>query len=777
MRRLRVMPPFCSLAARSSAVRSLAARAVAPLLLLPGMAFAFEPFVVKDIRVEGIQRTEAGTVFSYLPVKVGEQMTDEKASQAIKALFATGFFKDVRIEVEGDVLIVAIDERPAIATVDYSGLKAFDKDQVKKINRESGLAEGRIFDRAVLDRAEQELKRQYLSKGLYSVDIKTTVTPLERNRVGINFTIVEGDVAKIRKINIVGARAFKESDLLDQIELSEGGWLSWYSKDNQYSKQKLTADLETLKSFYLNRGYLEFAVESTQVSITPDKKDIYVTIGISEGKKYTVSDIKLAGEMIVPEAELKRLIELKPGDVYNGEKMTNSTKKIQERLGVEGYAFANANAVPEVDRDKQTVAFTLMIDPARRVYVRRINIAGNSRTRDEVIRRELRQLEGSYYDGDKITESKKRLDRLDYFKDTQIETPAVAGSADQIDVNVKVEEKPTGQLLLGAGFSSADKLVLQTSISQANIFGSGKTLSVALSTGSTNKVYSISHTDPYFTVDGVSRGFDVYRRDFNAYNVNLGDYSTSSYGAGVRFGYPYTPKDTFVFGLAFDHTLYNLGGSAPSRLVNYVNTFGASATTYPLTVAWYRDTRDSALSPRDGRFQNAGLEYGVPGGDLTYLKLTYLQRWYIPLGKLYTLYLRGEAGYGKGFDGKPLPTFKRFYAGGIGSVRGFDTNSLGPRDTDDSILGGERRVTGSVELLFPFPGLVKDRSLRLSTFMDFGQIYGTGGTWIPGMRYSAGIGLNWQSPFGPLAISWAQPLNKKDGDRVQHLQFTVGTTF
>jgi len=761
------MPPVCS----------LFARVLTPLLLLPATAFAFDPFIVKDIRVEGIQRTEAGTVFSYLPVKVGEQMTDEKASQAIKALFATGFFKDVRIEVEGDVLIVAIDERPAIATVDYSGLKAFDKDQVKKINRESGLAEGRIFDRAVLDRAEQELKRQYLSKGLYSVEIKTTVTPLERNRVGINFTIVEGDVAKIRKINIVGARAFKESELLEQIELSEGGWLSWYSKDNQYSKQKLTADLETLKSFYLNRGYLEFAVESTQVSITPDKKDIYITVGISEGKRYTISDIKLAGEMIVSEAELKKLIELKPGDVYNGEKMTSTTKKIQDRLGNEGYAFANANAVPEVDRDKQTVAFTLFIDPARRVYVRRINIAGNTRTRDEVIRREMRQLEGSYYDGEKITESKKRLDRLDYFKDTAIETPAVTGSPDQIDVNVKVEEKPTGQLLLGAGFSSADKLVLQTSISQANIFGSGKTLSVALSTGSTNKVYSISHTDPYFTIDGVSRGFDIYRRDFNAFNVNLGDYSTSSYGAGVRFGYPYTPKDTFVFGLAVDHTLYNLGGNAPSRLVNYVATFGASATTYPLTVNWYRDTRDSALAPREGRFQNAGLEYGVPGGDLTYAKLTYLQRWYIPLGKLYTLYLRGEGGYGKGFDGKPLPTFKRFYAGGIGSVRGFDTNSLGPRDTDDSILGGERRVTGSAEFLFPFPGLVKDRSLRLSAFVDMGQIFGTGGTWIPGMRYSTGIGLNWQSPFGPLSISYALPLNRKDGDRVQHLQFTVGTTF
>ena len=357
------------------------------------------------------------------------------------------------------------------------------------------------------------------------------------------------------------------------------------------------------------------------------------------------------------------------------------------------------------------------------------------------------------------------------------QTPAVAGSPDQIDVNVKVEEKPTGQLLLGAGFSSADKLVLQTSVSQANIFGSGKTLSVSLSTGSTNKVYSLSHTDPYFTVDGVSRGFDLYRRDFNAYNVNLGDYSTSSYGAGVRFGYPYTSIDTFVFGLAVDRTEYSVGVNAPPRLVNYVRTFGDKATTFPVTVSWFRDTRDSAMAPRMGRFQNASLEYGIPGGDLTYGKLTYLQRWYIPISRLYTLYLRGEFGVGKGFAGKPLPTFKRFYAGGIGSVRGFDTNSLGPRDTDDSILGGERRVTGSAEFLFPFPGMAKDRSLRLSTFVDMGQIFGTGGTYVPGMRYSAGVGLNWQSPFGPLSISYAQPLNKKPGDRVQNLQFTVGTTF
>lgn len=746
------------------------------LLLGSAGAHAFEPFVIRDIRVEGLQRTEAGTVFSYLPVKVGDRMTEERAAASIRALFATGFFKDVRIEVEGDVLIVAIEERPAVATIDFVGLKAFDKEAVKKSLRESGLAEGRIFDRSVLDRAEQELKRQFLSKGLYGMTVKTTVTPLDRNRVGINFTIDEGDIAKIRKINIVGANAFRESTLLDEMELSEGNWLSWYSKDNQYSKQKLTADLESLRSFYLNRGYLEFAIESTQVSISSDKKDIYITIAINEGKKFTVSEVKLAGDLVVGEALLRPLVELKPGDVFNGERLTVSTKKIQDRLGNEGYAFANANAAPEIDRDKQTVAFTIYVDPGRRVYVRRVNVSGNTRTRDEVVRRELRQLEGSYYDADKINESKKRLDRLDYFRNTEIETPAVAGSPDQIDVNIKVEEKPTGQLLLGAGFSSADKLVLSTSIAQANIFGSGNYVAASISTGKTNKVYSLSHNNPYFTVDGVSRGFDLYHRDFNAANVNLGDYQTRSTGGGVRFGYPFTARDTLIFGLAIDSTHYSLGSAPPTRLLDYVNTYGANVNTIPATLGWFRDTRDSAMYTRAGRLQNAGAEVGLPGGNVEYWRLNYVDRWYYPINKQYTLYLRGDFGIARGI-GKPLPFNKRYYAGGIGSVRGFDTNSLGPRDTDDSILGGDRRITATAELLFPFPGLTKDRSLRLAAFVDTGRIYGSGFVPAGGFRYSAGIGLDWQSPFGPLRISFAQPLNAKDGDRLQRLQFTVGTTF
>ena len=751
------------------------------LLAAAAPVWAFDPFVIKDIRVEGIQRTEAGTIFSYLPVKVGDRFTEEKAADSIKALFATGFFKDVRIEVEGDILVVTVDERPAIATIDFTGLKSFDKDAIKKSLKETGMAEGRIFDRSVLDKAEQEMKRQFLSKGLYGMTVKTTVTPLERNRVGINLALDEGEIAKIKKINIVGASAFRESELQEQIGLSSSGWLSWYSKDDQYSKQKLTADLETLRSFYFNRGYLEFNLESTQVSITPDKKDIYITANIREGKKFTVSTVKLAGNMIVPEAELLRLVELKPGDVFNGEKLAASTKKIQDRLGNEGYAFANANAAPEIDREKQQVAFSIFVDPGRRVYVRRVNVAGNTRTRDEVVRRELPQIEGAYYDADKIADSKKRLDRLGYFKDTSVETPAVAGTPDQVDVNIRVEEKPTGQLLLGAGFSSADKLVLQTSVSQANVFGSGNTIAASVSTGRTNKVYSLSQTNPYFTVDGISRSFSIYHRDFNAANVNAGDYRTSSTGGGVNFGYPYTKVDTLVFGLSIDATSFSLGATPPLSIANYVNTYGSNTTTLPASASWFRDTRDSATYTRSGRFANLSAELGLPGGTTQYGRLNYVERYYYPVTRATTLYLRGEVGSARSIGSKPLPAFKRFYAGGIGSVRGFETNSLGPRDTDGSILGGQNRVSGSAELLFPFPGLAKDRSIRLAAFVDAGQVFGAGvfsaaSSGGP-MRFSTGMGIDWQSPFGPLRISFAKPLNLKDGDRLQRLQFTAGTSF
>ncbi|MGZ3253646.1 MAG: outer membrane protein assembly factor BamA, partial [Burkholderiaceae bacterium] len=477
--------------------------AIAALALCSGQVLAGAPFVVRDIRVEGIQRTEAGTVFSYLPVRVGETFTDEKSIAAIKALYATGFFKDVRIEVEGDVLIVMIEERPAIASVEFSGTKEFEKDVLIKSLKELGLGESRIFDKSLLDRAEQELKRQYLAHGLYGVQVTTTVTPIERNRVKINFAVDEGDVSRIRQIKIIGNKSFPDSALLNEIKLSTPGWFTWYTKADQYSKQKLTGDIETLKSFYLNRGYIEMQVESTQVSITPDKKDIYITININEGDKYTVSNIKLEGELFGREAELKSLLQIKDGDVYSGEKLADSVKKISERLGNYGYAFANVNANPELNREKKEAAFTIFIDPGKRVYVRRINITGNSTTRDEVVRRELREFENSWYDGQKIKLSRERVDRLGYFNEVNIETPEVPGNADQVDINMSVVEKPTGNISLGAGFSSAEKLTLSGSIQQANAFGSGNTIGVDVNTSKINRTIALTQTNPYFTDDGV----------------------------------------------------------------------------------------------------------------------------------------------------------------------------------------------------------------------------------------------------------------------------------
>jgi outer membrane protein insertion porin family len=746
--------------------------------LWAGAAQAFDPFVVRDIRVEGIQRIEAGTVFSYIPVKVGETMTDEKAAAAIKALFATGFFRDVRLEVQRDVLIVMVQERPAVSQIDFIGNKEFDKDVLTKGLREIGLAEGRSFDKALLDRAEQEIKRLYLARGRYGANVVTTVTPLERNRVGVSFSVNEGDVTKIHGINIVGNKAFREKDLLQLIELQTPGWLTWYTKNDQYSKQKLSGDLENLRSHYLNNGYLEFNIESTQVSITPDKRDIYITINISEGEKYTVSEVKLGGVMLLPEAELRRLVELKPGETFSRERLNESTKRITDRLGNEGYAFANTNAIPELDKAAKRVALTIMVDPGRRVYVRRINVSGNARTRDEVVRRELRQLEGAYYDGEKINQSKLRLDRLGYFTQVEVETPAVAGTSDQVDVNFKVTERPTGAITLGAGFSSAEKLILSGSISQQNIFGSGKHITAQISTSRINRTFALSYTNPYYTVDGVSRGFDLYDRRTDASLLGLGFYTTDTIGGGVRYGIPLTEIDNIGFGLGIENTKLGVDATSPIRYQEFVNVFGDSNTSIPGSLSWTRDRRDSVLVPTKGTLIRAELEAGLPGGTLKYYKLTEQVQWFYPLSRTYTLMLNGEIGAADGLGGKPLPFYKALYAGGVSSVRGYDSYSLGPRDATDSILGGNKRLVGNAEVLFPMPGTGIDRSMRLSVFLDAGQVYGADQKLdLSELRYSTGVAFTWNSPLGPIRFSYGKPLNAKAEDRIQNLQFQLGQVF
>jgi outer membrane protein insertion porin family len=736
---------------------------------------AFEPFQVKDIRVQGIQRTEAGTVFSYLPVKVGDTIDQERATSAIKALYATGFFKDVRLEQDGDVLVVVVEERPAIAQIAIAGSKEFDAKQLKDGLKQIGLAESRIFDRALLERAEQELKSQYISRGKYGVTITTTVTPLERNRVAINFDISEGEVAKIRQINIVGNSVFKDDKLRDEFVLRTPGWLTWYSKNDQYSKPKLQGDLEALRTFYLNQGYLEFTIDSTQVSITPDKRDIFITVNITEGKKFTVTDVKLAGELIAPEAELRKLIKLKKGDVFSRERLTETTKLIGDRLGNEGYAFASINPVPEIDRDKSEVAFTLYVDPGRRVYVRRIGISGNTNTRDEVIRREMRQLESGWYSTEKLNRSKQRIDKLGFFSDVQIDTPGVPGTSDQVDVDVKVNERATGNLTFGVGYSSAEKVILSAGVAQSNIFGTGNALSFQVNTGSINRTYALSYTNPYYTDDGVSRGFDIYKRDVNASSLAIASYKTSTIGGGVRFGVPITEYDTVNYGLGYERTELELQPNTPQRYVDFVNEFGAQTDTILGSVGWSRDKRDSVIYTTSGTFQRITADVGLPGADLTYYRTNLQHQWYYPLTRDYTLHFNGQVGYADGYDKKPLPFYKVFYLGGVNSVRGYETAAIGPKDSNGDSLGGSHQLLANLEFLFPFPGLAKDRSVRLSLFADAGVVgekYDFGE-----MRYSTGLAFNWFSPVGPLKLSFGKALNPQPDDRLQRIQFSFGTTF
>jgi outer membrane protein insertion porin family len=681
----------------------------------------------------------------------------------------------VQLELEGDVLIVVVQERPAISQIEITGSKEFEKDQLKSAMKQVGLAEGRIFDRAFLEKAEQELKRQYISRGKYGATIATTVTPLERNRVAISFNINEGDVAKIRQINIVGNKAFKEKQLVDLFTLRTPGLLTWITKNDQYSKQKLSADLEALRSYYLNRGYLEFNIESTQVQITPEKKDIYITVNITEGPRYMVSDVKLAGEMLLPEAELRKLLKIQPGEVFSREKLTESSKLISERLGNEGYAFANVNAVPELDKEKHSAAFTFFIDPGRRVYVRRINIAGNSRTRDEVIRRELRQMEGGWYAGEKIKRSKQRVDKLGFFSDVNIETPAVQGTTDQVDLNVTVTERPTGAILLGAGFSSSDGFIVSGSVSQNNVFGTGNHLAVQVNSGRVNKVISLSYTNPYYTVDGVSRGFDLYRRDTDPTSLSVGSFKTSTLGGGIRFGVPVTETDTINYGLGFEDTDLDLFDDSPQRFKDFVAEFGPSNTVLLGTVGWARDRRDSLIYTTKGTLQRASAEVGLPGGDLTYYKLSYQHQWFRPLTRDFVLMLNGEIGAGEGYGGKSLPFYKNFFAGGVTSVRGYEASTLGPKDTNGDALGGSRRLVGNIELLFPVPGLSTEKSVRMGAFLDGGMVNDSFDT--NEMRYSVGLTVSWVSPIGPLKVSFAQPLNDKPEDEVQQFQFTFGTAF
>jgi outer membrane protein insertion porin family len=749
---------------------------------------AAEPFVVKDIRVEGLQRVEPGTVFSYLPVQVGERFTSEKAADSIKALYATGFFRDVQIQAQGDVLIVIVEERPTISRIEFTGMKEFDPEVVRKSLRTVGVADARFYDKALIDKAEQELKRQYVSKGLFAAEVVTTVTPGARNQVAIFFNIDEGPSAKIKDINFIGNKAFSESTLRGEMQLQTGGWLSWYSKNDLYSKQKLTADLETIRSYYLNRGYLEFVIESTQVSITPDKKDIYLTISIREGNKFTMKNISLAGELLGKEKEFQSLLTVKSGQTFSSAKLAESTKAISEKLGSYGYAFAVINPQPDIRRDLSEVDITLVVDAGRRVYVRKVEITGNAKTRDLVIRREMRQFESSWFDSEKIRLSKERINRTGYVKDSEITTADVPGSPDQVDVNVKVEEKPTGAISLGAGFSSTEKLILSAGINQENAFGTGTSIGLNFALGKVNQSLAISQYDPYFTENGISRYTDLfYRLSKPLYYVGDTEYQIKSVGTNLKFGVPYTEVDRVFFGSGFEMYEINVTPNTPQPYQDYANAWGVSTPpggrvqTYsiPATVGWARDGRDSALIPSKGSLQRLSGEVGTPLGNLLFYQLNAQFQQYYSFSKGNILSFNGEIGYGEAYGNKPYPITKNYFVGGIGSVRGYAPGSLGPQYYNTTTgtwlpTGGQSKIVTNVEYTFPVPGSGADKTLRLFGFVDGGNTFQAINL---NLRYSYGVGLSWISPLGPLKFSYGIPINTQANDNIQRLQFQVGTAF
>jgi outer membrane protein insertion porin family len=741
-----------------------------------GSASAVEPFVLKDIRVEGLQRSDAGTVFASLPFRIGDTYSDEKGAAALRALFATGLYKDVRIDIDNGVVIVIVEERPVIANIDFVGMKEFDKDQLVKSLKDFGIGEGQPFDKALADRAEQELKRQYLTRSLYGAEVVTTVTPQERNRVNLSFTITEGSAAKISEIRIVGSKAFSESTLKGLFDLNDGGWLNFYTKADRYSRAKLDADLETLRAYYLNRGYLEFVVESTQVAISPDKQDIIVTINVKEGQPYTVTGVKLEGDYLGKEDDFKTLVSIKAGEPYQAEAVTQTTRAMIDRFGTFGYAFAKVEARPEIDRVNATVALTITAEPARRVYIRRINVAGNTKTRDEVVRREFRQFESSWYDGRKLKLSRDRVDRLGYFSEVSIDTNEVPGTADQVDVTITIKEKATGNLQVGAGFSSADKLSLSGSIKQENVFGSGNYLGIDLNTSKFSRTLVVSTIDPYFTVDGISRYLDIFYRTQRPLNSQGEEYKLITPGASIRFGVPFSEFDTVFFGIGYERTEIK-GTNLPVNYRIYVNEFGSTSNSFPLSIGWSRDSRDSALVPTAGRLTSLNFDWGL-GGEAQYLRANSKFQQYLPLTKKFTFGFNADLSWGKGLGGHPYPIFKNFYGGGLGSVRGFDQNSLGPVDVTGAYIGGNRKINLNSELYLPIPGTGNDRTLRWFTYLDAGNVWGENQHLnLSDMRASAGVGLTWVSPVGPLKLSYGTPIRKKPEDRIQRLQFQIGTAF
>lgn len=767
------------------------------LLSFSTSLYAFERFTVSEIRLEGLERIPDGTLLNYLPIHVGDPVDEDQVAYAVRELYKTGFFKDVEFARDGDVLVVRVKERPAIAEVNFDGNNDIEDEQLEEILNDIGISPGRAFDPSALDKIEQGLKQQaYYSQGKYGVRIDTTVVELPRNRVQIDIEISEGVIARIKQVNIVGNKVFDDDTLLEELQLGVPGFWDWFSSMDEYAKPKLAADLEVLKSYYQDRGYVRFEVESTQVTITPDKKDIYITINVDEGEQYYIEKVKLAGNLVVDEEELRGLLQVKTGELFSRQEMTEGKDLLTRRLGNAGYAFARVNVIPDINDETRKVILTYFVEPGKKVYVRRINFAGNYKTQDEVLRREMRLMEGGELVNSKLERSKIRLQRLPYVEEVSIDKQPVAGTDDLVDVNIDITERLSGSFNIGAGFSQSQGFVFNLGLKMENLLGTGQRLALNFSNDDANQVYSVSFTDPYYTVDGISRTFNFSYRKRDASEEEINNFLTNTYGANVIYGIPLTEFDSIRLGIGFENTdiLRSTVTETSADVQDFLNAYGegevdvdgnyieASIQAATLVASFTHDTRNRTVFATKGSSQSVILDMTAPGSDLEYYKFTYRNKFYFGLTEDLTLLLNSNIAFGDGYgDNEVLPFYERFYAGGLRTVRGFDSNSLGPRDplTNDP-RGGDIRTVAGAEFIFPVPFMEKSpRSVRFSAFYDIGNVYlkDEGGFDREELRSSVGVSFVWLAPIGPLQFSWARPIEKKEGDDTQNFQFSIGSFF
>ncbi|WP_017478978.1 MULTISPECIES: outer membrane protein assembly factor BamA [unclassified Pseudomonas] len=779
------------------------------LLLNVTLAHA-EAFKISDIRINGLQRVSAGSVFGALPLNVGDEADDRRLVDSTRALFKTGFFQDIQLSRDGTVLIINVVERPSVASIEFEGNKAISTEDLLKGMKQSGLAEGEIFQRATLEGMRNELQRQYVAQGRYSATVDTEVLPQPRNRVGLKVKIDEGSVAAIQHVNVVGNHVFTDKELIGTFTLKTSNWLSFFTNDDKYAREKLTGDLERLRSYYLDRGYINMDITSTQVSITPDKKHVYITVNINEGEKYRVRDVKLSGDLKVPQDQLEALLLVQKGQVFSRKLMTTTSDLITRRLGNDGYTFANVNGVPTPHDDDHTVDIVFAVDPGKRAYVNRINFRGNTKTDDQVLRREMRQMEGGWASTYLIDQSKVRLERLGFFKEVNVETPAVAGVDDQLDVNYAVEEQASGSITASVGFAQDAGLILGGSITQNNFLGTGDYASLGLTRSQYQSKYNIGFTNPYFTPDGVSLGYNAFysATDYNNYyddGSGVSYYSINSYGLGATLGYPINETSRLSFGLTVQHDSIDPGTYSSDEIYDFLQREGSEFTNFKANLGWSESTLNKGVMPTRGYSQNLNLTVTLPGSDLSFYKLDYSGQTFVPITNSTTLRLHTKLGYGNGYGStNGLPFYENYTAGGEGSVRGFESGTLGPRSTpatgtyasagqqyysdrSPEALGGNILITGGAEYLFPMPFLKDNKSVRTSVFWDVGNVYsdkcalsttqGCNGVDLSQLGASVGVGATWYSPLGPLSINLALPVRTPENATKQVFQFSMGQNF